>query len=122
MVGHIAKKFKEEVSERLTRKWEIDCKEKEEISVEIFKNKKEDWIEEKVTKGSEMIPLTRTKNDMEVPEKIREGISNKEEGQFLENMAKTDPAEKEIKVEEDKITGEDREVAVKVEGEDQGGQ
>ena len=31
-----------------------------------------------------MIPLTRTKNDVEVPEKIGEGISNKEEeGRFF---------------------------------------
>ena len=36
-------------------------------------------------------------------------------------MAKTDRAEIEIKAEEDKITGEDKEVEVKVEGEDQGG-
>ena len=51
MVAHITTKSKEEVSERLTRKWETDCKEQKEISVEIFENKKEDWIEEKVTIG-----------------------------------------------------------------------
>ena len=84
MVAHITAKFKEEVSQRLTRKWEIDCKEQEEISVEIFENKKEDWIEEKVTTGFRNDPANKNKELCGGPRKIREGISNKEEeGRFF---------------------------------------
>ena len=61
MMAHITAKFKEEVSERLTRKWEIDCKEQEEIFVEIFENKKADWIEEKITTGFRNYPANKNK-------------------------------------------------------------
>ena len=34
-----------------TRRWEMDCKEQEEVSFEIFSKKKEEWLEEKATDG-----------------------------------------------------------------------
>ena len=51
MVAHIMSKFKEEICLGLTRRWETDCKEQEEISTEIYNKRKEDWIEESATTG-----------------------------------------------------------------------
>ena len=60
MVAHITHRFNEEVSQRLIKKWEEDCKEQEGISM-VISNKKEHWIEENAMSGFRTDPVYRNR-------------------------------------------------------------